>query len=184
MATQKVKLRTKLLRKWRRSGGVRAILPSAIVSVITGLAMYASYWHIAYVASAVGEGSDTAHLEPIMIDALMVLSSQVRAADKARKMRPRRWATAMLLTTIALTFAANGASAYLRGHGVWGVVGASIPAIAVVGGSEMLSTRGVPVATLTRRRQDRATAKAARRVTSKAGMGTVRATRRTAPATA
>lgn len=142
------------VRRWYRRTGGLALVRSALVSVVTGSAMYVSYWHIAFVAHAAGEGPDSAHTEPFMIDALLVLSSAVRAADKAKGLRPRRWATATLIAMTALTFAANGASAYLKGAPWWSVINAMVAAFALFVGTEILTTKGRRKATTAKPRTE------------------------------
>jgi hypothetical protein len=106
--------------------------------------MYVSYWHIAYVASVLGEGPSSAHIAPLLIDGLMILSSQIRAADKRKGLRPRVWATVVLLGSMGATIAANGSSAYLQGHGYGGMIMACLFAFAIIAGGEILSTHGKP----------------------------------------
>lgn len=151
------------VRKWiSRHGGQRTVIVSSAAVVGTTFAMYVSYWHIVWVASYGGEAFTSAHLYPVMVDGLMLLSSMLRAADKARNMRPRRWASFTLVAAILMTATCNVLSSLLRGHGLLGMFLGIITAVGVVAGSEMLATRGKSLAAIRKEREAQDAAKAAR----------------------
>jgi len=64
----------------------------AIVA-IAGVAAWASYWHMVHVATMAGEDTVTAHLLPIIVDALMYVATAVftkPAPVPARRTRTRK----------------------------------------------------------------------------------------------
>ena len=113
--------------RWSTAG---AVLGVAVVAAV------ASYEHAYDLVRAYGESGWTAHLVPLTVDGLIYGSSMVML-DSARRKTPvpilARW---LLGLGIAATLAAN--VAHGLGHGPVGAAVAAWPAVALVGGYELL----------------------------------------------
>src|SRR6266540_3390479 len=119
-------------------------------AVIGADVAWVSYWHMVKVATLAGEDRLSAHLLPLVPDALMAIAL-VKIASACGRVARVVWIT--LVTGLGLSFAANGLSAWER-HS-WLAVGvAMVPPAALALTVEMLRHSGrKPVRRSTRARR-------------------------------
>jgi hypothetical protein len=113
------------------------VVATAAVALVSGIAGAVSFEHIVSLATKYGQPYLAAHLLPGSIDGAIMAASLVMLADARASRRVSPLARLMLGGGIAATIGCN--ALFGLGHGVLGAVIAGIPALAMVGGIELLT---------------------------------------------
>lgn len=70
----------------------RRTIIRAMFGVVAGIAFYASYWHLVAVGLWAGQDTISAHLTPIMVDALVLLSTMTIFNNRTLRTHRSTWA--------------------------------------------------------------------------------------------
>lgn len=82
---------------------------------IAMIAFYNSYWHLVAVCIWAGQDSASAHMTPILIDAMMLLASYTIFNNQTLKNRPKvTWGRVTQMFGLVATIAGNAADAYIH----------------------------------------------------------------------
>lgn len=106
MATRKSRSR---VARWLRSESGRRWAHRVPALSVAGVAAWVSYWHMVTVATMAGQTGASPYLEPLSVDALMVIAA--RYITRARRTLGKVWAVTGFILGAGATLTANVLSA-------------------------------------------------------------------------